>query len=192
MTNPKEEPGKPGKGKKAKAKARPSPSRARAHATAQNKSNRIGDPDSRSDFVGELQRDLERQALKERICEIMASTGASMVKAAKVCEVDRKTIYSWRNLDPAFAAAIKQAYDDGTDFLKDEATERGVKGSDFLLVQTIKGRDPSWRDPKIIAQMNPGPPSLNSVSIDLTDLTLTEREALRSIAKRQQTKVSAL
>lgn len=86
--------------------------------------------------------------------------GLSVSSAAKAAGVPLRTIYGWREADPAFAAEWTAAYTIGADNLEAEAQRRAVKGieepvfhggkvvgsvrrySDTLLIYMLKARDP--------------------------------------------------
>lgn len=86
--------------------------------------------------------------------------GLSVSDAAKAAGVPIRTIYNWREGDPAFAAEWATAYTIGADNLEAEAQRRAVKGveepvfhggkivgtvtrySDTLLIYMMKARDP--------------------------------------------------
>ncbi len=91
--------------------------------------------------------------------------GNTVVVAAQGIAVSRKTVYEWRDKDPAFRAAWEQALEDGTQALEQEAFRRAVRGveepihyrgrkvdsvrrySDTLLIFLLKGRRPEiYRD----------------------------------------------
>lgn len=86
--------------------------------------------------------------------------GLSVSSAAKAAGVPLRTMYGWREGDPAFAAEWAAAYTIGADNLEAEAQRRAVKGveepvfhsgkvvgsvmrySDTLLIFMMKARDP--------------------------------------------------
>lgn len=70
------------------------------------------------------------------------ANGWSVSKGAKAAGVPRRTVYNWRDDDEIFAADWDHAIEQGTDALEDEAIRRGFKGSDTLLIFTLKARRP--------------------------------------------------
>lgn len=144
--------------------------------------------DAGVDLEADAAEGMRVAGMKARIVELMAEESLSPIGAAKKCGVDRATYWEWRRADPRFVEAMSQAYIDGTDRLKDLAVEN-AKGSDFLLLNVIKGRDASWRDPKYAAPVNNGPKNSGMVEVDPNDaampkelrtlLTLYAREKYR-------------
>ncbi len=54
--------------------------------------------------------------------------GWSVTRAARAANVDRKTVYRWREEQPEFAEAWEDALAEGGETLEDAATERAVEG----------------------------------------------------------------
>ena len=86
-----------------------------------------------------------RQAKREAFLEQLRD-GWSIAAGCRAAEVDRTTVYGWRDRDPDFAAQWEAAVEAGTDALRDVAVARGREKSDLLLMFTLKQRDPSYRD----------------------------------------------
>lgn len=101
---------------------------------------------------------------KEAVLDALMD-GATMGTAAARAGVHRSTVYRWREADETFEAKLTRALDIGTDALEDEATRRGVEGterpvfhkgqvcgyvrdySDVLLMFILKARRPEkYRD----------------------------------------------
>lgn len=53
---------------------------------------------------------------------------------------------SWKNSDENFKRDWEEAYDEGTQFLEDAATERAIDKSDPLMMFMLKARDPDKYD----------------------------------------------
>ncbi len=68
--------------------------------------------------------------------------GNSVVKAAMVAGVDRRTIYRWRDSDPEFAKAWREARDGLVEDLEMEAYKRAFGGNDRLLMFLLKSYKP--------------------------------------------------
>jgi hypothetical protein len=195
MTDGGEEPAKP-KRKKRKGKGKkpvrnrsdtnsPRNNTTRARATLEGSK-----PTNPMDVFRE---DAEQALRKAELLEVMVERAVSAIGAGARMEpkVHRTTVWRWRRNDAEFNEACEQAYKDGTETLKDRASDLAMtceaKDAKQLLDLTIKGRDASWRDPKYL-QPNQGPRSVGTASIDLDDLTAEERDVLRKIAERQAAK----
>ena len=68
--------------------------------------------------------------------------GKSIAAAAHSAGVGRRTVYDWRDRDPAFAAGWDEAWDVGTDHLEDLALKGAERGSERLLLALLKARRP--------------------------------------------------
>jgi len=55
-------------------------------------------------------------------------------ESARVAGIARRTVYEWREVDPAFAAAWAIAEEEAADKLEREAWRRGVEGTDKPVV----------------------------------------------------------
>ena len=107
-------------------------------------------------------RKLTRRA-REEFLEALAA-GWSVTSAATAAGFSRQRFYELRESDEAFASAWQEAFEAGTDVLRDEVRRRAVDGvdepvfrasglvghvrrfSDVLLIFELKRRDPSYRD----------------------------------------------
>jgi hypothetical protein len=70
--------------------------------------------------------------------------GLSATGAAALVNVDRTTVYRWRNADPEFAKAWDEAIEAGTDILEDEALRRALEGNAEPMVsmgKVVRGDD---------------------------------------------------
>jgi hypothetical protein len=73
------------------------------------------------------------------------AAGKSVTAAADAAGICRRSVYDWRDSDPAFARDMDAAYQAGTDRLYDAAMERALlPDHDGLLIYLLKQRDP-WR-----------------------------------------------
>lgn len=63
----------------------------------------------------------------ERFVKRLAETG-NITKACRTARVPRRTVYDWREADPAFAKLWDEAIDIATDALEAEARRRAVEG----------------------------------------------------------------
>ena len=68
--------------------------------------------------------------------------GMSVTEAAKMAGVDRRTIYRWRDRDPEFAKAWRDAREGLVEDLEMEAYRRAFKGNDRLLMFLLKSYKP--------------------------------------------------
>jgi hypothetical protein len=66
----------------------------------------------------------------------------SIGAAAKAAQVDRRTVYRWREADPAFAESWDEAWDVGTDHLEDIALRAAQRGSERVLIALLRSRRP--------------------------------------------------
>ena len=69
-------------------------------------------------------------------------TGKSIAAAASAAGVGRRTVYGWRENDPAFAAGWDEAFEVGSDYLEDLALQRAEAGSERLLLALLRARRP--------------------------------------------------
>lgn len=74
---------------------------------------------------------------QERFLTELAATG-NVSHSARVALVDRRTIYTHRQSDPAFAAAWLEAVDESNDLLEAEARRRAVEGVNEPVVHQGK------------------------------------------------------
>ena len=70
----------------------------------------------------------------------------SIKEAARLTDIDRQTVYNWRNKDKRFASDMGAAPDNSTQILEDEAYRRAMGESDLLLMFLLKARDTKHRD----------------------------------------------
>lgn len=86
--------------------------------------------------------------------------GMSLTAAARAADIDRSTLWQWRQVDLDFDAQVLEAIEAGTDALEDEARRRATEGtlrpvfhggqqvgevreySDQLMALLLKGRRP--------------------------------------------------
>lgn len=59
---------------------------------------------------------------------------SNISQSASIALVERKTVYRWREADPAFAAAWDDAIDEATDMLEAEARRRAIEGDEEYVV----------------------------------------------------------
>lgn len=71
---------------------------------------------------------------------------SNISQSASIALVERKTVYRWREADPAFAAAWDDAIDEATDMLEAEARRRAIEGDEEYVVSMGQ----LVRDPKYI------------------------------------------
>jgi hypothetical protein len=112
-----------------------------------------------------------RRSLSKRtrttFLELLAE-GYSVTHAANAAGVYRQRLYEARDRDEAFAAEWADAYERGTDVLRDELRRRALEGieepivsagkvvaykrvySDRLLELELKRRDPSYREKFVV------------------------------------------
>lgn len=70
-----------------------------------------------------------------------------LCRACQLAKVNRRTVWDWRNEDPAFLEQFEQANRESIDLLEDEARRRAMKGSDRLMMFILKGANPEkYRD----------------------------------------------
>ena len=70
------------------------------------------------------------------------AAGWSVFRACRAAGYARASVYEWRDDDPGFAAAWKEALETGADLLEDVSTERAFGGSDTQLIFQLKARRP--------------------------------------------------
>ena len=87
------------------------------------------------------EKGLEARIAKERFLEAH-KLGMSVVKAALLAGVERRTVYRWRDKDPEFAKAWREAREGLVEDLEMEAYRRAFKGNDRLLVFLLKSYKP--------------------------------------------------
>ena len=105
--------------------------------------------------------------------EVLAH-GSPVSVAARAAGRSRSTLYAARDADEEFAAAWRDAWEEGADTLEEEARRRAIDGvaepiyhkgelvdhvrrySDALLMFLLKKRDPSFRDSHKVAVAGDG------------------------------------
>jgi len=120
--------------------------------------------------------DAEEKRTAHKILFIQGMTQGATVKAGIAASgVTRSTLYEWRDTDPVFAEAWREAKSDIRDALEAEAYRRAVHGddvpvyyrgeeigavrkfSDTLLIFLLKAHDPArFRDNISVEQSGPG------------------------------------
>jgi transposase-like protein len=85
--------------------------------------------------------------------EALSETG-NVTHACDQAGLRRRTIYEWRDDDPAFADAWEQALEIGTHALEDEARRRAMGGSDVLLIFMLKSLRPEKYNPAAYVNVN--------------------------------------
>ncbi len=76
----------------------------------------------------------EADAKRAKFVEIMRS-GRSIRAACDAVGVARQTFHSWKDRHPEFDEAVRQAFEDGTDRLEDEAFRRAHDGNERPVYQ---------------------------------------------------------
>lgn len=76
----------------------------------------------------------ERKAERKRVFAELIATGCSFNEAAEALGVNRVTAFRWRQEDPEFAQACRDALKVSINVLKAEAERRAIRGSDKLLM----------------------------------------------------------
>lgn len=76
---------------------------------------------------------------KPRLLAALAETG-NITRACELAGVDRRTFYDWRDADPAFRQAVRDAFEAATDALEAEARRRAFDG--LLQKKFTKGGEP--------------------------------------------------
>ena len=79
--------------------------------------------------------------------------GQTITDAAKAAGICRRTAYSWRESDEAFAEAWDDALEIGTEKLETEATRRALESSDTLLIFLLKARRPNVYRDRVSAEL---------------------------------------
>jgi hypothetical protein len=64
-------------------------------------------------------------------------------EAARAAGVGRRTVYDWRDADPAFAAAWDEAEEEAVDALEAAARKRAMESSDRLMEILLKAHRPA-------------------------------------------------
>lgn len=77
-----------------------------------------------------------------------------VVDASKRCGVPLRTIYEWLHADEAFARRYEGIKWGTAEDLIEVAEERGKDKSDLLLMFTIKGKRPEYRDKSLIENLD--------------------------------------
>lgn len=140
------------------------PRRKRHKSTEQrNRVSRARAREEKPDPIAAMQANAERDAKKARVVELVETESLTFSGAAKRIGIGRTTLHRWRQDDPAFDAALKEAYEAGTDTLEDKLTERAKAGSDHLLLEAVRSRRPAWRNPKYHVPPQIGHPASGGV-----------------------------
>jgi hypothetical protein len=95
---------------------------------------------ARSRNAAERERDKERA--KVRFLNVLR-VSCNVAGACRSAKIGRRTAYDWREADPDFAAAWKDAEDEAADGLEQIAWKRATEGqSDRLMEILLKGHRP--------------------------------------------------
>jgi transposase-like protein len=78
--------------------------------------------------------DPDLKSTRKRVVLELLAEGSSICEAARGVGLDRSTVFRWRQHDPEFAQACRQALVANVEVLKREAERRALKGSDKLLM----------------------------------------------------------
>jgi hypothetical protein len=82
--------------------------------------------------------DRAREAFLQRLAET-----CNVSESARVAGIPRRTVYEWRDADPSFAAAWKDAEEQAADLLEMEAWKRATTDkSDRMLEILLKAHRP--------------------------------------------------
>jgi hypothetical protein len=105
----------------------------------------------------------EKAQAREKFLDAFAKTG-NVSQSASYADVDRGTVYDWRNTDPVFAAKFADAELEANDVIRAEIHRRAIEGweepvvsagklvthvrkySDTLLTLLARARMPEFRD----------------------------------------------
>ena len=87
------------------------------------------------------EKERETKLAKEKFLKAYKA-GMSVEHAAMVAGIDRRTAYRWRDKDPEFAKAWREAREGMVEDLEMEAYKRAFKGNDRLLVFLLKSYKP--------------------------------------------------
>src|SRR5690349_22211433 len=68
------------------------------------------------------------------------SAGKSVSAACRAARIARSSYYLWIDEDAAFAAAVHDAIEAGTDKLEDSAVRQALQGNTTLMVLMLKSR----------------------------------------------------
>jgi hypothetical protein len=83
-----------------------------------------------------------RSAKKRRLLLEVIASGKSVTAAARAAGMSRRAIYDWKQEDPAFAADLAAAYDEGTDNFHDALMDRALlPDHDGLAIMLLRQRD---------------------------------------------------
>ena len=82
---------------------------------------------------------------KKRFIEALTAHG-TVYHAAQAAGVSRWTAYRWRDNDPAFAQAWKDALEDCADIMESSVYKRGLAGDSILSMFWLKAHRPEFRD----------------------------------------------
>jgi hypothetical protein len=107
----------------------------------------------------------------------------TVTAACRVARIGRRTFYDWAGKDPEFAAQLKDAREQVTDDLEQEAINRAHAGSDTLLIFLLKSLRPEvYRENVKMEHSGPGgkPIEVSSKRVEEYD------DVLKEIAKETQ------
>jgi hypothetical protein len=136
----------------------------------------------------------KRTRAREKRFLAALSRGVSVACAAAEAGFSYGFAYKWRYADPEFAARWREAYEEGTDVLEDEARRRAMHGtetpvyysgrkigetrkcSDTLLMFLLRARRPErYRERPIPNYANTGIGPTGTAHDGLSELELTQR-----------------
>lgn len=84
----------------------------------------------------------ERKAERKRAFVTLIADGLNFMEACEALHLDRSTAFRWRQADPEFAQACRDALKVSIEKLEAEAERRALHGSDKLLMFLLERRAP--------------------------------------------------
>lgn len=84
----------------------------------------------------------ERKAERKRAFVTLIADGLNFMEACEALHMDRSTAFRWRQSDPEFAQACRDALKVSIERLEAEAERRALNGSDKLLMFLLERRAP--------------------------------------------------
>jgi transposase len=95
-------------------------------------------------------RSIRTDRTRETFLKVLAET-CNVSEAARAAGVGRRTMYDWRDADPSFADAWKDAEETSADKLEQVAFERATSGqSDRMLEILLKAHRPKYREKQAV------------------------------------------
>ena len=113
---------------------------------------------------------IRTETTRERFLAKLSETG-NVTETCALTNINRPTVYAWRNSDESFARAWDAALELGADAMEDEARRRALAGSDALMVFMLRALRPERYRERTTVDVN------NRTMVDYRTMSVDELRA---------------